>query len=169
MNILVRAECAGDRDAVFRVNESAFETDAEALLVDRLRQLDDAISLVATVDDIIAGHIMFSRVWLDPEIDGVICFGLAPMSVLPEFQQRGIGSALVEHGLDECRRRCINAVFVLGHAEYYPRFGFEVAARSGFRCEYDSPEECFMVIKLNEDSLANACGLVKYDEVFSTL
>lgn len=169
MKIEIRHEIPNDFDAVYRVNELAFETSAEARLVERLRALPGTISLVALVDERIVGHIMFSRVSIEPESVGINCLGLAPMSVLPEYQCKGIGSALVERGIAECRQRDVDAVFVLGHTEYYPRFGFEIAAKSGFRSEYDSPEESFMINKLNVGVLAGVGALVKYDKAFAAL
>ncbi len=162
----IRAETAEDRAAVQAVNESAFETPAEARLVAALReQARPTISLVAQVGGVIVGHVMFSPVVLarHPELE---VMGLAPMAVLPEHQRKGIGSALVRAGLAECRERGFGAVVVLGHPEYYPRFGFTPAARFGIGCEYEVPEEAFMAIELVAGYLGGASGTARYHPVF---
>jgi putative acetyltransferase len=172
--IEIREERAEDAAAVRRVNELAFGRDEEAELVDRLRAAaDPRISLVATDDDRVVGHIFFSPVSLQPEggpeDSSFAAMGLAPMAVLPEYQRRGVGSALVRAGLDECRRTGRDVVVVLGHPEYYPRFGFRPASRAGLRCEYDVPDEAFMVVELRPGALAGRRGLVKYRPEFSEI
>jgi putative acetyltransferase len=95
--------------------------------------------------------------------------GLAPLAVLPECQRQGIGAQLVWHGLDECRRLEQDFVVVLGHPEYYRRFGFVPAASKNLRCEYPVPPEAFMVLKLRSGALENCDGLVKYGPEFREL
>ena len=159
--ITIRAEQAGDMDAVRRVNELAFGQPEEAALVDALRAAADPhVSLVATEDDRVVGHIFFSPVSI--ESDGGSAMGLAPMAVLPERQRRGVGSLLVRAGLEECRRIGRRAVVVVGHPEYYPRFGFRPASRLGLRCEYPVPDAAFMALELEPGALAGRRGLVKY-------
>lgn len=151
------------------VNEAAFEQPAEARLVAALReQANPIISLVAEDEGAIVGHILFSPVTLTghPELK---IMGLAPMAVAPERQREGIGSSLVRAGLDECRKLGFGAVVVLGHPEYYPRFGFTPAARFGIGCEYDVPEDVFMAMELEPGHLLNASGIIKYHEAFSSV
>lgn len=88
------------------------------------------------------------------------------MAVLPSFQKQGIGSALVREGLDQCRQLGCDAVVVLGHAHYYPRFGFVPASGYGIRCEYDVPDEVFMLVELQPGSLQGLSGRVIYNEAF---
>lgn len=165
--IEIRAERAGDETAVRRVNELAFGQADEAALVDALRAAADPhISLVATDGGEIVGHIFFSPVSIEPEDSPFAAMGLAPMAVLPGHQRRGVGSALVRAGLEECRRIGHNVVVVLGHPEYYPRFGFRPASRAGLRCEYPVPDEVFMVVELEPGALAGRRGLVKYRPEF---
>src|SRR5262245_37909563 len=166
--MIVRKEEPGDFDAVRIVNERAFGQPDEARIVNALRGLADAISLVALVDDQVAGHILFTPVTIDDADPRLSASGLAPMAVLPEFQRRGIGSALVNAGLDACRAAGHDLVVVLGHPGFYPKFGFAAAAAHGLRCEYPVPPEAFMVIELRPKSLLRARGLVRYRPEFGS-
>ena len=165
--IIVRAETTEDHKAVHRVNQLAFGGPTEADLVDALREKTDPfISLVATMGDNVVGHIFFSPVSVESDEDTFAAMGLAPMAVLPEYQNQGIGTRLITEGLEECRRLGHGIVVVLGHPNYYPRFGFERASLKGLRSEYDVPDEVFMVTELNPDALAGRHGLVKYHPSF---
>lgn len=165
----IRPETEKDKTAIQEINQSAFETFAEATLVDTLReQCHPIISLIAEGDREVVGHIMFSPVTLSGSSDLKI-MGLAPMAVLPKYQRKGIGSALVQTGLDECKKLGFGAVVVLGHTSYYPRFGFIPATRFGIDCEYDIPEDAFMVIELQPSYLTGAKGKVKYHSAFSNV
>jgi putative acetyltransferase len=124
------------------------------------------ISLVAEEDANIVGHILFSPVMLAGEGSPTL-MGLAPMAVVPARQRQGIGSSLVSEGLERCRRINAAAVVVLGHPEYYPRFGFVPGSRLSLRCEYDVPENVFMVRELHEGALRGFAGIVRYHPVFA--
>ena len=165
----IRPETEKDKTAIQGINQSAFETCAEATLVDTLReQCHPVISLIAEEDREVVGHIMFSPVTLNGSSDLKI-MGLAPMAVLPKYQQKGIGSALVQTGLDGCKKLGFGAVVVLGHPKYYPKFGFIPAARFGIDCEYDVPEEAFMVLELESNYLTGAKGKIKYHSGFNNV
>lgn len=165
----IREELISDRMSVRSIHESAFETSAEANLVDSLRErAAPVISLVAEEQGEIAGHILFSPATLEEHPD-LKWMGLAPMAVRAEFQRTGIGSALVRAGLEQCRASEVAAVVVLGHPEFYPRFGFVPASRYGIRCEYDVPDEAFMVVALQPAALLERNGLVKYHAAFADL
>jgi len=165
--LLIRAEEQRDWAAVHAVNVSAFETSAEANLVDALRdQADPLVSIIAEDNGVIVGHIMFSPVSLSGHLELRI-MGLAPMAVAPEYQRKGIGSALVRAGLEGCKQLGFGAVVVLGHPAYYPRFGFSSSARFGIGCEYNVPEEVFMVVELQAGFLEGASGKIKYHTAFS--
>ena len=124
--IIIRRERPEDASAVGQVNEQAFGQRAEADLVDALRQSDEIlISLVAIEDEQIVGHILFSPVTVQSDGASWGAMGLGPMAVLPEHQGKGIGSQLVEAGLEECRKARHKVVVVLGHPGFYRRFGFD--------------------------------------------
>ena len=162
----VREEEKRDRDSVHALNVAAFETPAEANLVDALReQARPVLSLVAEEAAGIVGHVMFSPVSLTGQADRRI-MGLAPMAVAPEHQRKGIGSALVRAGLERCRDLGFGAVVVLGHPSFYPRFGFQPAARFGVACEYDAPTEAFMLIELVPGYMRGATGTVQFHPAF---
>jgi putative acetyltransferase len=164
--MLIRAEERKDRAAVHAVNLAAFETPSEANLVDALReQAQPVVSLVAEEDGAITGHIMFSPVSLSGH-PGLKVMGLAPMAVAPKHQRKGIGSALVRAGLEQCKQLGFVAVVVLGHAGYYPRFGFLPSTHFGIGCEYDVPEDVFMAMELQPAALRGITGTVKYHAAF---
>ena len=165
--LTVRAEAPEDRGAVRRVNELAFGGAGEADLVDALRANEpEHVSLVAEEDGRVVGHILFSPVEVESGAGAWGALGLGPMAVLPERQGRGVGSALVREGLEECLRRGREVIFVLGHADYYPRFGFRPAGPLGLTCEFPAPEENFMVAELRAGALAGRGGLVRYRPEF---
>ena len=167
--MLIRAEKENDRDAVYALNVSAFETPSEANLVDTLReQAQPVVSLVADDKGEIVGHITFSPVSLSGH-SNVKVMGLGPMAVTPEHQRKGIGSALVRAGLEQCRQLGFTAVVVLGHPEYYPRSGFSPSSRFGIDSEFKVPDEVFMAMELEPEALSGKAGRVKYHATFSNL
>jgi putative acetyltransferase len=157
----VRFEQAGDEPAIRETNELAFGGPLEARLVDALRGSADYLSLVATIEDRVVGHILFTPVAIEPPADRRIA-GLAPMAVRPEHQRSGIGGQLIRAGLEACRRAGYSAVVVLGHPDYYPRFGFVPAHTFGLTCEFPSPPEAFMALELERDALSGLRGMVRY-------
>ena len=162
----IRPERPGDAARVHALNRAAFESDTEATLVDALRaRAAGTISLVAEEDGEIVGHIMFSPVQLTGAPD-VRALALAPMAVAPGRQRTGVGSALVRRGLEHSRASSADAVFVVGHPAYYPRFGFTLASGAGIACEFEVPDEAFMVLELVPGVLAQRGGTVVYHEAF---
>jgi putative acetyltransferase len=165
LELTIRAERLSDIAAIHAVEAAAFGTDAEATLVDALRASgDDFISLVATRGDEAVGHICFSRVTIEGAPSQRRFSALAPLAVLPAHQRQGIGAMLVTAGLDECRQRSIDAVFVVGSPAYYSRFGFAPAGDSGVTCEFDVPRDVFQVVELRPGTLS--AGRLKYPAAF---
>lgn len=164
---IIRFEEPRDIAAIRKVVEEAFGQPAEADLVDALRRNGKAaLSLVAEVNDRVVGHILFSPVTVETGDGELVGIGLAPLAVLPEFQNRGVGSALVEHGLERCREAGHRFAIVLGHPDYYPRFGFVPASRFGIKSKYDTPDEHFMAMELREGALQNQAGMARYQPEF---
>jgi putative acetyltransferase len=167
--IVVRDERPPDRAAVRAVNEAAFGQPAEANLVEALHQAGAAVvALVAEREGTIAGHILFSPVTVE-HARGRRLAGLAPMAVAPERQRQGIGSLLVREGAARCLAAGCDGIVVVGHPEYYPRFGFVPAHTLGLRTEYDVPPEVFMALTLPGRSLAGVSGLVRFHPAFAQL
>lgn len=166
--IKIREERIEDYNAVRIVNDRAFEAQEEGKIVEKLRKsCPNAVSLVAVLDEKVVGHIFFSPVTIDNEEKHVIGMGLAPMAVLPEFQKQGVGSLLVKEGLQRIRETDCPFIIVLGHVDYYPRFGFERASKYGLRCQWDGvPDEAFMVMILDEYAMAGISGVAKYRSEF---
>ncbi len=166
--IVIRHETLADFEAIQKVNLRAFEQSNEGNIVDTLRIAGAlTISLVALHDNQIVGHIAFSPVTIESEDGSFNALGLGPMAVLPERQNKGIGSQLVEAGLKECLRLGHEIVVVIGHPEYYPRFGFVPAGPLGISWEHDVPEDAFMIAQLNTGTLAGRTGMVKFHPAFN--
>ncbi len=168
--ITIRHEMPEDIPAIRRVNEQAFDRAEEANLVEALRRRGViALSLVAVKDAEIVGHILFSPVTIESGESTFDALALGPMAVLPSHQGHGIGSQLVRAGLEECRRLGHDLVIVLGHPDFYPRFGFVPASRYGIRWERDVPDEVFMVAELREGALTERGGTVRYQPEFASV
>lgn len=168
MDIIIRPETAADASAIFHVHQRAFGRENEARLVNTLRAENAIIlSLVAQVAETIAGHILFSPVTISDGATAWPAVGLGPVAVLPEWQQQGIGSTLIRAGLAELTARGYNVVIVLGHPDYYPRFGFRPTQPYGIRWEMDVPAEVFMLAELTPGALCGRRGVVSYHPAFA--
>ena len=168
--ITVLPEQPGHIGAIRRVNQLAFGQPAEARLVDGLRAGRGLLlSLVAWKYTSVVGHILFSSLRSDSGKTLAGGAALGPMAVLPECQRQGIGSRLVQRGLVDLRTAGRKFVVVLGHPEYYPRFGFVPAQKFGMTCEFDVPPEVFMALELEEHALRGWRGGVRYQPEFSSV
>jgi len=166
--ISIRRERPEDIAPIRTVNEAAFEQTTEADIIDALRDVcPDVLSLVAESDGEIVGHILFSPVTIEDGSPSRQGMGLAPMAVTPDRQRQGIGSELVQAGLEILRKQGCPFVIVLGHPEFYPRFGFVPASRYGLRCQWEGvPDAAFMVLVLDASSMAGVSGVARYREEF---
>ena len=166
----IRKEKDSDKGNIWKVNAEAFETEAEANLVNALRDSGISfISLVAEEDREIVAHILFTPVELIGDDSGLKLMGLAPMAVLTKLQKKSIGSQLVKTSIEKCLTQGYDAVVVLGHPEYYPKFGFMPSIKFGIKSEYDVPDEAFMVLELKEGSLKEKYGVIKYHTAFGSV
>jgi putative acetyltransferase len=166
--IVIRNESPGDELPVRRVNELAFGRPGEADLVDRLRErCPDALSLVAEAGGEVVGHVFFTPVEVGYGRDQARGMGLAPVAVLTSLQKRGIGSALIRAGIERLKAGGCPYIVVLGHPEYYHRFGFVPASRYGMRPEWEVPDETFMLLLLNEAVEERLKGTVSYHPEFN--
>jgi putative acetyltransferase len=165
----VRVETDADHDAVETIHRAAFGQAEEARIVRALRGSQaflPELSLVAEHGGQIVGHILFSKLLIRGEKGDTPGLALAPMAVLPERQGRGIGTELVRRGVDEARRLGHEIVVVLGHPDYYPRFGFTPADDRGVRPPFDCPREAFLVLELVPGALQGVEGVVEYAPEF---
>ena len=166
--ITIREEQSQDIESIRNLNKLAFGQTQEADLVDKLRQdCNSLLSLVAVMQNQVVGHILFSPATVESRQKAVKGMALAPMAVLPEYQRLGIGSKLVRTGIEKLKKRQYPFIIVLGHAEYYPRFGFEPASRNGIRSEWEVPDEAFMILVLNGPEMNTISGVAKYRPEFS--
>lgn len=167
--VQIRVERPGDHAAVAALHVRAFGQPAEARLVEALRAAGAAtLSLVAERDGRVLGHVLFSPVVVRDGTRAWDAIGLGPVAALPEQQRQGIGSALVRAGLDACRELGHRVVFVLGHATYYPRFGFRPAVAAGLRWEHGH-DGSFFVAELDAGALEGRRGVVCYRPEFAAL
>ncbi|MEQ1934756.1 MAG: N-acetyltransferase [Fimbriimonadaceae bacterium] len=158
-------ESVEERLAIRAINEAAFGGADESDLVDKLRADGHAIvSLVAELDTGIVGHIMFSRMWVRTSTALVPAVALAPVAVIPEHQRRGIGGRLIRYGLELLQGRSERIVIVLGHPDYYPRFGFSTDKAKFIESPF--PSEAFMAMELSTDALSGIRGKVVYPPAF---
>lgn len=164
----IRPETTDDFEGIRQVNRLAFGQDDEARLVDALREGGYVrLSLVAEIAGQIVGHILFSDLPIVTELGNVPALALAPMAVLPAFQNQRIGSELVRRGLDACRDEGHRIVIVVGHPTYYPRFGFSAALAA--RLESPFPGDAFMAVELVPGALHGIAGRVEYPSPFDAL
>lgn len=162
----IRDERPGDVLAIREVNRQAFGQEQEGRIVDALRSHGAVLlSLVATLAGRVVGHIMYSPV----DVGKIVGAALGPMAVVPEYQRRGIGSRLVELGTERLRGAGCPFIVVLGHAGFYPRFGFTRAREYGITCEWDVADEVFMLLVLDAARTRLASGVARYRPEFSTV
>ena len=174
MEIKIRQENEKDYKCVFSLIEKAFSTieysdHQEQFLVERLRKSDAFIpelSLVAEIEDKIVGHILLTKILIQNENQAFNSLALAPVSVLPEFQGKGIGAKLILRSHEIARQLGYESIVLLGHQDYYPRFGYELCEKYNIKLPFDVPAENCMVIELIKGSLEKVSGEVVYQKAF---
>jgi putative acetyltransferase len=165
MDVAVRPETPDDWEAVRRVNRLAFGGDDEARLVEALRDGGYArVSLVAETGGQVVGHVLFSELPIVTEGGAVGALALAPLAVVPSHQRKGVGSVLVREGLRSCTEAGHRIVVVLGHPEFYPRFGFSAKLAGRLKSPFSGP--AFMVLGLVPGALDGVEGEVRYPPPF---
>ncbi|MBD0350138.1 MAG: N-acetyltransferase [Flavisolibacter sp.] len=173
MKVVIREETAADYSAVYDLNKAAFEQDTEAKLVELLRDSNAFIphlSLVATIDDKVVGHILFTKIKIrDDKGNEYDSLALAPMAVKPELQKQGIGGQLIRYGLAKARELGHTSVIVVGHEHYYPKFGFVPAGKWNIKAPFEVPANVFMAVELVEDGLKDISGTVEYPQEFEAV
>jgi putative acetyltransferase len=168
----IRPETPADVAGVHEVNRRAFERPNEASLVDAIRASDaflPDLSLVADDGGRVVGHVLFSRIGIRSDAGVLPALALAPVAVQPERQREGIGTQLIRRGLADAQRRGERIVIVVGHPEYYPRFGFVPARAHGLESPFPVPDGVFLVRELTPGALAGIRGTVEYPPPFESV
>ena len=166
MEVTIRVERPGDEAAIGAVHRHAFRQEEEARIVDELRRSEEhlpELSLVAEAGERVVGHVILSRARLDARP----VLALGPIGVLPELQRAGIGRALMEAAIDRARAAGEELIVLLGHPEYYPRFGFVRASTLAIRLDEDVRDEVFMALELGP-AAAGSGGIFRYPPPFES-
>lgn len=170
--ITLRKETKTDYAGIRRINDLAFGRKAESKLIDLLRKKEDFVpdlSILAEVNKQLVGHILFTPVKIESGSESFTTLCLAPMSVLPDYQQKSIGKLLVIQGLQTAKDLGYTSVVVLGHPSFYPKFGFQPASKWEINSPFPAPDEAFMAIELVTTSLENVKGKVEFPPEFDDL
>ncbi|MDQ6421754.1 N-acetyltransferase [Paenibacillus sp. LHD-117] len=171
MGIIIRTETSKDIEQVFDVNRAAFgNRDDEAQLVERIRRSEQFVaqlSIVAERDGDIIGHLLLSKAEVVDDESRHEVIVLAPIAVLPNVQKLGVGTRLIEEGLKRCKELGYGLVLLIGHPDYYPRFGFRPARSFGLELrQFEVPDDVFMVCELQENALRQIKGELRYPVSF---
>ncbi len=188
MNLHVRPERPEDAEAIDEVLQQAFGSTEESTLVRALRASDYFVPTLALVAEAeaeavaeadaeteqhpkrIVGYILFSRIGIETRNGEIPALALAPMAVLPEYQRQGVGTQLVKAGLEACRQRGYRIVVLIGHPEYYPRFGFTPARDYSLKTSFAVPDDAFMALELTPGALNTARdGNVRFSPPFDAV
>ncbi|MCX5778319.1 MAG: N-acetyltransferase [Elusimicrobia bacterium] len=170
MKIDIRPEEEPDYKAIYQLIDKAFGRNNEALLIDTLRKTPEfvpGLSLVGRYCDKVVGHVLMYPVAIVEGDKRTITLALEPISVLPAYQKKGIGSKLVKVGLSKAKKLGFGSVVVVGHPEYYPQFGFMPAGRWNIKVPFEATDNVVMAIELIPGALENAAGTVSYPSPFS--
>ena len=166
----IREETENDYSKIRQVNDLAFGQENEGRLIEKLRQTEKFIrelSLVAELDDEIIGHILLYPITIHSDTSKFHSISLGPMAVIPIHQRKGIGSRLVIEGLEATKKLGHRSVIVVGHPEYYPKFGFKRASQWNIKVPFEVPDDAFLALELVEGELEGKRGTVEYPEEFN--
>ncbi len=169
ISLVIRPETKKDYDAITEINNLAFKRETEGKLVQNLRQNPNFVpelSLIAEKDNRIIGHILFYPIKINEDNLKHDSLALAPMSVHPDYQNKGVGSKLVQEGLKRAQKLGYKSVIVLGHPDYYPRFGFKPASNWNIRAPFEVPNKAFLALELKKDGLKDITGTVEYPKEY---
>ncbi len=172
MKLCIRSETPDDYGIITGINDSAFGQKTEGRLVEKLRATQDfvaALSLVAELDGAPVGHILFYPATINSGENTYPTLALAPMSVLPEYQKKKIGSTLVIAGLKKAQELGYRSVIVLGHSDFYRRFAFKTASDWGIIPPFEVPDNAFMALELVLGELDGKAGTVEYPAAFDNV
>jgi predicted N-acetyltransferase YhbS len=166
--MIIRQEKNEDFKSIYEINYQAFKQKNESELIERIRSSKNFVpelSLIAEKNGKIVGHILLSKIKIkgEKEYESLI---LAPLAVLPELQKQGIGEKLITEGLRKAKELGFSSVIVVGHKDYYPKYGFEKASKWNIKCSFKVPDEAFMAIELNIGALAEKSGIVEFPKEF---
>ncbi|MEI8017301.1 MAG: N-acetyltransferase [Schlesneria sp.] len=169
MNLTIRPENGDNQDSIQDVHEQAFGGPTEANLVMALRAGGYVkVSLVATLNDKIVVHILFCPVTINCAVGSIEILSLAPLGVLPEFQRQGIGATLVKKGIEACQTTSYSSIVVLGHPNYYTRFGFSPKLARSLNSPFGDGDS-WMAMELFPGALSGISGAVVYPPPFNVL
>jgi putative acetyltransferase len=167
VHVTIRPARVADREAIREINRQAFRMEKPGTFEKLLASLDDARSLVAGDETgRVLGHVIFTPVLTGPAGREIHGMGLGELAVLPACQRQGVGTALVNAGLDALRAESVPFVIVVGHASYYPRFGFVPGSRLGLRCQWEKvPDETFMALLLDAAAMRGVTGVARFRDI----
>ena len=162
--ITIREENKNDLIKIREINDIAFNQSQEGEVVDKIRESDSKVlSLVAEIDNNIVGHIFYSDAIIEYNDEKIYAMGLAPMAVLPSYQKQGIGKLLINESLKILKKKDVPFIIVLGHEDYYPKFGFEIASKYNVKCQWDGvPDDAFMIMLIDKEITLKIQGVAKY-------
>jgi putative acetyltransferase len=170
MKMTVEAETEGNYEQITRLHTLAFDGDGEAKLVEKLRQTPNYVpelSLVAKYRNAIIGHVLFYPIKIRTHRKKCTSLALAPISMIPSFQNRKVGSRLIREGSEKARKLGFKSVIVVGHPEYYPRFGFEKASKYGISAPFNVPDTALFAMESEKDGLKDCSGTIEYPSEYS--
>lgn len=170
----IRQENSKDYEQIFELIKNAFENEIqsdhqEQFLVERLRKSENFIpelSIVAEIDQRIVGYILLTKLKIKNSENEFESLALAPVAVLQKHQNTGIGASLISYAHDKAKALNFKSIILLGHENYYPRFGYKLAKSFNIKLPFDVPDENCMAIELEENALKNITGMVEYPKEF---